>query len=383
MKRFCIKCGLFFLPLILIFLPAVYHLESCRELDALSEMAEDNQNDGALIGLAYTDPMHLVKYKVLEKRQPTVIALGSSRVLSFRSFVFNDPSLFYNCGRSVGRVQDMKSFLSSYPGQKPKIILLGLDQDFFGIEDRDLDKPPRSYLSKETSYGERLIKGTKAFFDAVKEGEVEGGVTLTEASSYIGRNARLYSEGYRPDGSYIYGRRLRAIEGDEYSFSSSIKRINKRKGRFAAADKIHPGAVRELAAFIELCHTNEIHVVAFIPPYANRVFQRLEEERSQFPHVFDLRAKLHPIFNRHGFKLFDFSDLKSVGSNDYETYDGFHASETAYLKLIRIMADQDSVLSGVLSKPDIKNMLGALHSARQVIKEIEEPHPKLPTPINR
>ena len=233
----------------------------------LVKWLKKNQNDGALIGLAYTDPMHLVKYKVLEKRQPTVIALGSSRVLSFRSFVFNDPSLFYNCGRSVGKVQDMRSFLSSYPGQKPKIILLGLGSViFFGIEDGDLDRPPRSYLSKETTYGERLIKGTKALFDAVKEGEVEGGATLTEASSYIGRNARLYSEGYRPDGSYIYGRRLRAIEGDDYSFSSTIKRINKRKGRFAAVDKIHPGAVRELAEFIELCHTNGIHVVAFFPP---------------------------------------------------------------------------------------------------------------------
>ena len=118
-------------------------------------------------------------------------------------------------------------------------------------------------------------------------------------------------------------------------------------------------------------------------PYANKVFQRLEEERSQFPHVFDLRAELQPIFNRHGFKLFDFSDLKSVGSNDYETYDGFHASETAYLKLIQIMADQDSVLSGVLRKPHIESMLGDLHSARQVIEEIEETHPKLPSPISR
>lgn len=383
MKRFCIKFGLFSMPLILIFLPAVYHLESCRELDSISEMAYNNQSNGSLIGLAYTDPMHLVKHEVLGKRQPEIIALGSSRVLSFRGFVYSEPSLFYNCGRSVGKVQDMKSFLSSYPGQKPKIILLGLDQDFFGVEDRDLDRIPRSYLTKESTYGDRLIKGTKALFDAVKEGEIEIGVTLTEASSFMGRNARLHHEGYRQDGSYIYGRKLRDSEKDDYSFSSTMKRINKRKGRFAPADKIHPGAVRELTEFVELCHENEIHVVAFLPPYANKVFKRLEEERSKFPHVFDLHAELQPILNRHGFKLFDFSDLKLVGSNDYETHDGFHASETAYLKLIGIMAGQDSVLSGVLSKPDMENMLGDQHSARQVIKEIEETYPKLPSPINR
>lgn len=86
-----------------------------------------------LISLAYSDPMHLVKQEVLKNRQPSIIALGTSRVLQIQKFIFDEPADFYNCGRSVRRVQDLKSFLSSYPGKKPTMIILGLDQDFFGL----------------------------------------------------------------------------------------------------------------------------------------------------------------------------------------------------------------------------------------------------------
>lgn len=377
MKQFCLKCGWFFLPLMLIFLPTIYHLESYHELESVQAMVERNQNDGGLIGLAYTDPMHLVKQKVLEKRHPEIIALGTSRVLSFRDLYFIKPEAFYNCGRSVGKVQDLAQFLSSYPGKKPRVIILGLDQDFFGVEDGELIAPPRSYELKGTTYGTRLIKGTKAFFDAFKKAEVETGEVPSEASSFIGRNAWLYSEGYRRDGSYCYGRRLRA-EKDDYSFHSTIRRIEKRKGRFAPVEAINLGAVEELERFLEICTANKIHVVAFLPPYASKVYQRLEEERDLFPHVFELHTLLQPFFDEHGFKVFDFSNLESVGSNDFETYDGFHASETAYLRIIRIMAEQDSVLSSMLDLSTVKKLFSNLHSARQFLEEIEEKNPQRP-----
>lgn len=381
MRKFLLKFCLFMVPLALVFLPATYHLESFRELESIASMTDKSQSEGALIGLAYTDPMHLVEHRVLERRQPEIIALGTSRALPFRSYFFNGPESFYNCGRSVGKVQDLEEFLGSYPGKEPRVIILCLDQDFFGIDDEDLEKPPRSYLTGEATYGTRLVKGTKALFDAVKEGDAESGETLSGAKSYIGRNARLYYEGYRRDGSYLYGRNLREEEKEgAYTFGRTIRLIEENDGRFASAYRIHPGAVGKLEEFIGLCGTKEIHVTAFLPPYAHRVYLELEEKRPGFPHVFKLRGALEPILRQRGFTLFDFSDLQSLGSNDYETYDGFHASETAYLKLIREMAEADPVLEGYLDMDSIDEMIANAHSARQVIGEVEESHPERPAP---
>ena len=358
---------------------AVVCLEVHRELESVEVMARRNQEDGDLVGLAFTDPMHHVKHVILKGRQPEVIALGTSRVLAFRDYFFDDSSGFYNCGRFVGKVQDFESFLTSYPEKKPRIILLGLDQDFFGVDDDDLEKPPRSYVHQKTSYGTRLIKGTKALIDVLKDGKLESGEVMPEATSYIGKNARLYSEGYRGDGSYLYGRLLHGKKvSDDYAFKKTISRIEKRKGRFAAAERIHPGAVNDLERFLDLCKSDQIHVVAFLPPYANKVYRRFAEERAQFPHVFELHAALEPVFLERVFRLFDFSDLASVGSNDFETYDGFHASETAYLKMLRLMAKDDAELGGRLNMGAVDGMLSSLFSARQVVQEIEEVNPERP-----
>ena len=66
MKRFVIKCALFSLPLTVLFVPGLVHLEQHSELESIEEMARRSQKNGDLIGLAYTDPMHLVKPAMTE-----------------------------------------------------------------------------------------------------------------------------------------------------------------------------------------------------------------------------------------------------------------------------------------------------------------------------
>ncbi|MDE0836364.1 MAG: hypothetical protein OSA84_08450 [Akkermansiaceae bacterium] len=376
MKRFIIRFGLFCLPLAVLFLPVIYHLEKYRELDSVASMATGSRTNGSVIGLAYTDPMHLVKHAVIGELQPRIIALGSSRVLAFRSLYFDDEEGFYNCGRSVGKIQDFRAFLGSYPGEKPRLILLGLDQDFFGGDAGDADSSPRNYEEVGSSYGSRLVKGAKAFFETFKNDGLVTGEVMPGAESFFGRNARIDFEGYRPDGTYLYGRTFRVQ--DDYLFTSTMTRIEKGKGRFDSAEKINHGAVHELRRFVELCAAEGIHVVAFLPPYAARVYDRLLEQRESYPHVFTLHNELLPIFEKRGFKLFDFSDLRSVGSSDFETYDGFHASETAYLRITEIMAESDDKLGGEVNYYTIRDLLAAPYSARQLVEEIEEPFPMPP-----
>ena len=373
MKRFLIKCGLFSLPLWVLFTPPLIHLETYRELESIDEMASQSQHNGALIGLGYTDPMHLVKHAVLQNRQPEVIALGTSRVLQFRDFCFSKPESFYNCGRSVGKVQDLEAFLSSYPGEKPKVIILGLDQDMFSVDDEDMLKEPRTYQSKGTSYGTRLTKGTKAFWEAWSDDEIVTGTTLLGTTNFIGRNARLENEGYRADGSYCYGRVIRqSNQQDAYDFKQMIRRIDKGKGRFAPATEINPNAIQQIADFLKSCKEMEIHVVGFLPPYGSAVYDRFKEDALIYPHVFDLHGQLKPIFEANGMLVEDYTDIRSLSANDFETIDGLHGSEVCYLKLLKLLSANDPILASQVDRDSLDDYIAHAFSARQVVEELPE-----------
>ena len=379
MKRFLIKCGLFSIPLWIIFTPAAIHLATHRELESIKVMASQNQHDGALIGLGYTDPMHLVKHAVLQNRQPEVIALGTSRVLQFREFCFSKPESFYNCGRSVGKVQDLEAFLSSYPGEKPKVIILGLDQDMFSVDDEDMLKDPRAYQFKETSYGTRLTKGTKAFWEAWLNDGIVTGTTIPGTTNFIGRNARLENEGYRADGSYCYGRVIRqSNQQDAYDFQQTIGRIDKGKGRFAPATEINSGAIQQIDNFLKSCREMEIHVVGFLPPYGSAVYDHFKEDALIYPHVFDLHGQLKPIFEANKMLVEDYTDIRSLSANDFETTDGFHGSEVCYLKLLKLMAANDTILMSYLDNNSLDYHIAHAFSARQVVKELPEADPRVP-----
>ena len=205
------------------------------------------------------------------------------------------------------------------------------------------------------------------------------GTNLPGTTNFIGRNARLENEGYRADGSYIYGRLLRNAEtADEYEFGGTIRRINKGKGRFATATEINPSAIQQIADFLENCRELDIHVVGFIPPYAGKVYDRLKQDSENYPHVFELYESLKPIFDAEDRLLMDFSDIRSLGSNDFETTDGFHGSEVSYLKLLRELSNRDKILASSVNVSALNDGIAHTFSARQIIEERPEAQPRSP-----
>lgn len=372
MKNFIIRFCLFSLPLAVAVTLCLGYLSSHREFYSHEAMARKNQNDHALIGLAHSDSMRHVKQEVLKSRTPRVIALGTSRVLSFRDFYFGEPQAFYNCGRSVGKIMDLQVFLNSYPAEFPEVIILGLDQDFFMENWDERSKVGRNYELNTSTIG-RFVKLSKALLKDLTKNRLtfDGANDLTK--EFVGATARIHHEGYRSDGSYLYGKWIGGDEEiDNYQFETTLKRIEKKSKVFAASIEINEDAVSELGDFLDLCAEKEIHVVTFLPPYAHKVIERFAEEAGEYPHIFKLYERISPLFEHRGLLLFDFSDIASVGCNDYETIDGFHGSETCYLKIIHRMALKDRTLAQHLDVAQMEQLLQSLYSARQIIFEIDE-----------
>lgn len=372
MKKFIIRFCSFSLPFAAVGIFCVGYLTYHRELDSYDAMAQKNQRDGALIGLAHSDPMRYVKQRVITAREPRVIALGTSRVLSFRDFFFKEPSSFYNCGRSVDRIKDLRAFMEAYPTDSPEVVIVGLDQNFFAANWDDLSGDSREYEADITVMG-RFIKLSKSLLkDATKKRlALAGPNELTKG--FIGATARIYHEGYRADGSYCYGKWIgQEQKHDNYQFEMTMDRIAKRSKNFTDATDVNEAAVRELEAFLDLCESKGIHVVTFLPPYAHKVMERFAEEPEHFPYIFKLYERLNPMFEKRGLRLFDYTDIASVNSNDYETIDGFHGSEPCYLKIIHRMAMKDSVLARHLDVAHTGRLLQSLYSARQIVWELDE-----------
>lgn len=371
MKRFIIKSLLFILPLAAIVLPSYHYLSSHGELESFEAMVEKNQKDGTLIGLSYSDPAYLLKQRVLERRKPNVISLGTSRVLQLRDFFFKEPDRYYNCGRCVRRMKDYNAFLNSYPAELPELIVLGLDQDLFNKNFDDLTHAERNYVQNDLSREGKFFKNSKALIKSFKKGKIDRGEVKKEDG--FGVNARLHHTGFRADGSYRYGNYIgEQLIYDDYKFGSTIGRIAKNKRRFSASDEVNPEALEEFANFLKNCKEKGIHVVVFLPPYAETVLMKMAEQPAKYPNMFELYDKVLPICSQLGYPLFDLTQMSSFGSNDFEAIDGLHGSEVCYLRGLRLMAQSDERLATHVDVAHLDSLLKSAFSSRQVVKEIDE-----------
>ena len=373
MKRFLLKIAVFILPLAAVCIPAFIHLNEHRELVSLDEAIDLSRENNALIGFAYSDPGYLLKYRAVERLTPEVLALGSSRVLQIRSNYFKNPEAFYNAGRAVRRVRDFRRFLETYPTNAPRVLILGLDQNFFDENFDDFSDEPRLFTSSELGAGGRFIKGFKGLAREVRKDKYQ--YTETKSAENIGAFARWTESGFRADGSYCYGGII--SKGGNYKFATTLKRIEQRGSRFEAAEEIHSAAVSEIAILLKECKNRGIHVVAFLPPFAERVYQEMKKSSSSYPYVFELHATLSPVFEEFGMNLFDYSSMKSLGASDYETIDGFHGSEVCYLRMMIDMCAEEPLLDKYIDIEKAQDYLRNSYSSRQLVREVEEnsPHP--------
>jgi hypothetical protein len=159
---------------------------------------------------------------------------------------------------------------------------------------------------------------------------------------------------------------------DAYDFKNTIRRINKGKGRFAPATEINASAIQQIADFLKNCKELDIHVVGFLPPYGSKVYERFHEDALIYPHVFNLHGQLKPIFEANGMLVEDYTDIRSLGANDFETTDGLHGSEVCYLKLLKLLSANDPILASQVDRDSLDDYIAHAFSARQVVEELPE-----------
>lgn len=373
---FLLRLMLFSLPLLLAAVPSftilVWSGEAFRDLQpALQHSLKNNRG---LIGFAWNEqnyPWMKHQALLLLPRQD-VLAVGSSRVLQFRREMFVCP--FWNAGYSILTTSDFSSFLALLPAdRRPRTLLIALDQWMFNSAwiaangntstDRWTQNPSRNLRT-----GLRLLPDVLA--DVARGRIAISSLLQLRPDAPWGLNAWQNDKGFRPDGSFAYGRQVQQrLDGDprspDFQFAGTLRRIATGSDRFQFGDTPDSQALSNLQDLLRTCSENNIHVVAFLPPFADAVSSALQNS-GQHQYLERLPAALRQVFSSTSHELHCVPSLASLGADDTEAIDGFHAGEKATLRQLLHMLQQGSRLNQCCNTEQLNRDLAAAPNALEV-----------------
>lgn len=361
MKKFCIQTFVFISPLFLILTIISFILEYSGEyFTKIEELVRKNEK--YLIGYGYNQNnyKYLKWFYLNSHERKSVIALGSSRVLQFRASMFD--TSFYNAGYTISSVNDFLPFLQGIPKSKyPEYLIIGLDQWMFN-KNYDNLTVLRTKESWKNSFVKYPTKNT--YWDVFKnifKGKYNKLFLQNSSSDYIGLSAKINNKGFRNDGSIYYGDQIiKLIKNDttanDYKYRDTYNRIKNGNRRFEYGIFVNDSALIVLDKFLNYCSENHIKLIAFLPPFADKVFNSMIKTEN-YNYLNEIYPKIKPLFDKYAYEIYNFSTVSSCNSSDKETIDGFHGGEITYQKILINMLNSGSILNNVSNPMRLKNDL--------------------------
>ncbi|SHG57821.1 hypothetical protein SAMN04488109_0913 [Chryseolinea serpens] len=367
MKRFLKKLILFIAPFSLLLFPLgvlMYSKEVFLNVKSVTRSEEKY-----VFGLAYSEIGRQFKFlNVQERERFDILALGSSRVMQFRKEMFLQR--FYNAGGAVQNMEEYESFLRALPtGKLPRLIILGLDQWMFNVDYRNNYKNPADGQSwtDVTAVDKNVHEKVKTFVVDVFQGKVKNILALPGYKVY-GVNAVSETNGFRNDGSYFYNGAVQKLVAHDtsyrdFAFKETMSRISKGCCRFNYGDALDAAALDTLNSLLAFCKAQQIEVIAFLPPFAPTVFQKMKD-LGKYGYLKMIYPQISPVFEKYGYEVYDFSDAMALGSLEGEgMVDGFHGGEVVYSSILVSMIEQGSRIRAYTDLQQIKaDLKGAENS---------------------
>ena len=362
-RRFGARLGLFFLLVAAIIGFSVISLYKAGEIRPFSSYIRPLKQ-GQLLELGYSYIDKTYKFHMTDEvMRPQVLALGSSRIMQVRHFIVSPKYSFYNAGGAIQKVPELSLFINKLH-DSPKLILMNIDQWCFNRAYLDADQPfdPSVYDEPELD----ILKLGRLICDFYAD-VVKGKINLKKvfSSDDIGLNAICNDIGFCADGSPNSSDRIIIPEEqDDYNFKNVLERIREGKDRFQYGNQADSTQVCVLEDFLHQCVSRHIKVVAFLPPFAPYVYQRMKE-LGKYGYMPQLYGMLKPVFDKYeGCSFYDFTDVTDMGAHDYDFYDGFHGSEIIYNGMIRQMVRQDSTLAPFFVSEQEMDRLDSLYISK-------------------
>ena len=284
-----------------------------------------------IIGEPYT-PNHIKWYKWQKKLDKIdLIAIGSSRVLQFKSDFFTKP--FFNLGYLVSTPKQTLELIKAKRIQN-KTIIISIDQWAFNREwakdQGEFINPSEPNFLKTSISAGRLI-------DILKFK-----IFPTSNSNYIlkiGAGANVSLDGMTSDGSYYYGKiyhglltNNQKLIGEDYHFLNTIDRIKKGDRRFQYGIECYQEALDDFEDLVKYNLRSGNRVIYFFPPFPPTIQKLLKGENYQY--IVDASKKISQIAKKNNVIFVDYTFLKST---DEMYIDGFHGGAELYFNIAKSM----------------------------------------------
>lgn len=306
-----------------------------NETLTIEDIVDLQQKNNAIYGSAVNQRFYPYKLELYKNKNPEVITLGSSKVMQFREEFFN--TSFVNCGGAMRSIQQGEVFLEDlFKYKKPKLIIMGVDfwwfnpryhQDLIGrvskttIPDIKLMMTPYKWIKK------KKITPKEAWEMFVNPNSKN---KYTDYNN-IGMMAYKDSDGFRKDGSYLYGSIFSGLSLDDVQFKTTSKLIERGKKRFRYSEEISEEQKKDFKRVIELCKKNNVDLIVYIPPLPNITNEKIASKGKKYAYIKQFKDFITSL----SVENYDFSELKSISSNDCECVDGFHCGTVSDAKILK------------------------------------------------
>lgn len=336
-RSFLLKLLLFTLPFAVPFLLFTGFLIYTGESMPLSSIvAQQMGGEPVLYRPRYGNRDPQFKLLATNTRQPEVVAVGSSRILQFRSAFFDrDRQNFYNAGGPAWQLDHVVHLVENL-NYTPRVLILGLDQPWFN--DAYPGDPFEPSLEPSSDF-DHIFMVNRSVMQALLDGEPLDIARMLErrdpgyGGTALGLRAIRDGHGFRSDGSEQYGdffvARYLYPENERARHISLMENGLDMYARGSAASET---ALDDLDRLLAYCQERGIFVIGVLPSYMPSLYQQMIAG-GQHAYIEALPERLRPLFDRRGFALFDFSDGAALGASDGDFIDGWHASERMNLRL--------------------------------------------------
>jgi hypothetical protein len=360
MARFLLKCVLFSIPVLGIFIfPLAVFILAGELLPVSAIVRRQQQNPGRDILYQSAFTSYTEKpFKLLSTvaRNPEIIALGLSQSLTFRSRFFRHEDAFYNAGRGVHSAADLSGYLNAIPRDGNLAVIL------FDATNLLYDAPAeneREQASAADMVRMFLSSGWRAAYLDYAAGKfsLRGLMRERNITGSIGLTALVHHTGIRADGSLSRGTVAEIMDMRKNArpmalqIADNIPEIEK----FSA---VSPRNLGEVEKFLALCRERNIAVIGYFSPYAREIYHAIWSLHDSHGEEFRTApAVLTALFERYHYHFYDLRNLETIGSSDAELYDAGHLTEKGTLRLLLYLTAREPALAPYADIPGIKDQI--------------------------
>lgn len=289
------------------------------------------------------------KYQGALQRRPEVLLLGSSRGHHLRAAAFTEePEAFYNASYPGASIYEVRQIVEELAAQDamPPLILLVLDLPNFNGE-REGFRPDTTTLSgslwwmnsNQISQGLREVSRNWVQFRRNNWNYLR--YNLESDWPLWGYGTHNTDYGYMADGSQ-YNMDLTA-ENAARGTQQHWELYAERGRMYEIGSTLDEGALADLEQILSLAQEHGSTVIGYLPPYQNAFWEVLTTE-PDYAYVPLVQDALQTVFAAYDYRLYDFSELESVGGFDSEMYDSWHPGEKLDLRILLALTEAEPEL---------------------------------------